>query len=193
MLQFYLSMIENQEDRSLFEQIYYKYYKQMFKVAFSIIENKEDAEDAIHDVFFKIAKSRTEVISSIKDPNDLRNYMLTAARTMAITYLNRRNKEKFVFVEDNKKLEDLPDLADGDFTKQVCSASDYDELVDVINSLDSHYREVLNAHFVLELSVRDTAKSLDIKESTARKRINRGKKILLAKLGKGDENKNGNN
>ena len=76
MLQFYLSMIENPEDQSLFEQIYYKYYKQMFKVAFSILGNKEDAEDAVHDVFVKIAKTRMGVIKTIKKPTDLRNYLL---------------------------------------------------------------------------------------------------------------------
>ena len=59
MLMIYLSIIETAEDRSLFEQIYYNYRKQMFFVANGILNDNFLAEDAVHEAFLGIAKQIT--------------------------------------------------------------------------------------------------------------------------------------
>ena len=46
MLVFYLNMLVDENDRNLFEHIYYAYRKQMFTVALSVLGNEDDAEDA---------------------------------------------------------------------------------------------------------------------------------------------------
>ena len=43
------------------------------------------------------------------------------------------------------------------------------------------------------MTVSDTANYLQIKQTTAKKQLVRDKKILLSKIEKEDENKNGNN
>lgn len=44
------------------------------------------------------------------------------------------------------------------------------------------YRDALYYHFVLELSVHETAKLLNCKVSTVKKRLVRGKKLLHVQL-----------
>ena len=53
----YLQMIETPDDRSKFEIIYLEYRDYMYRVAFAILHNVEDAEDAVHYAFVKIAEN----------------------------------------------------------------------------------------------------------------------------------------
>jgi len=47
----YLQMIENEEEKLKFIQIYEKYKDLMFYVAKHILGNDADAEDAVHEAF----------------------------------------------------------------------------------------------------------------------------------------------
>ena len=47
----YLQIIETAEERSKFEQLYLEYKGLMFHVAFDILHNEQDAEDAVHQAF----------------------------------------------------------------------------------------------------------------------------------------------
>lgn len=53
----YLQMLETPEEKSLFEQIYLEYCGLMFHVAYEILHNEQDAEDAVHQAFVKIAEN----------------------------------------------------------------------------------------------------------------------------------------
>ena len=53
----YLSMIESESDKSLFEQLYIRYKGLMYHIAYRILQNREDAEDAVHQAFVSIAKN----------------------------------------------------------------------------------------------------------------------------------------
>ena len=50
MLTLYLSLIETPQDKTLFEQVYYTYRKQMYFVAKSILEDNFLAEDAVQEI-----------------------------------------------------------------------------------------------------------------------------------------------
>ena len=52
----YLSMIDTPEDRSKFERLYIEYRDVMYHVAYKILNNEQDAEDAVHQAFVKIAE-----------------------------------------------------------------------------------------------------------------------------------------
>ena len=78
MLALYMSFIDDESHRRLFEKIYIEYRDPMFFMARSVLGNDSDAEDIVHDVFLKIAKKHMARISRIKNDTDLRNYLLTA-------------------------------------------------------------------------------------------------------------------
>lgn len=66
MLALYMSFIDDEAHRRLFEEIYLNYRKQMLLVARSVLGNDSDAEDIVHDVFLKIAKKHMARISKIE-------------------------------------------------------------------------------------------------------------------------------
>lgn len=47
-------MLDSSADRTKFEQLYTKYKRLIFSVAFKLLKRKEDAEDAIHSAFESI-------------------------------------------------------------------------------------------------------------------------------------------
>ena len=50
----YLTLIESDTDKSKFEIIYRAYRDLMFHVAYKILNNQQDSEDAVHQAFLKI-------------------------------------------------------------------------------------------------------------------------------------------
>ena len=57
----YLQMIETDEDRQKFIQLYETYRGLMFYVANRILHNTEDAEDAVHQAFLSIIENLDKI------------------------------------------------------------------------------------------------------------------------------------
>lgn len=53
----YLQMIETDDEKSKFEQIYTEYRGLMYHIAYKRLGNSHDAEDVVHSVFVKIAEN----------------------------------------------------------------------------------------------------------------------------------------
>ena len=84
----YLQMIETPEDKSKFEIIYTEYKDYMYRVAFAILNNPQDAEDAVHYAFVKIAEN----IKNVDEPVCLktRGYVVTIVRNRAIDVYRKK-------------------------------------------------------------------------------------------------------
>lgn len=183
MLALYLAYLDDENDKELFANIYYSYRKQMVQTAVLIVNNNHDAEDVVEEVFLRIAQKYFDVVRSIKDETDLRNYLLKAAKNTAINKSKSKKKENTsldTIVEYN--MTDIEELSDDSFMEFLCNKIDYDQIVEAIKSLSEKYRDVLYYHFVMELTVPQTAKVLNQSTSTTKKQLVRGKKMLLSLL-----------
>lgn len=60
----YLQTIDDSSDKVKFERLYLHYQAFMYRIAYHILKNKQDAEDAVHNAFLSIAKN----IEKIEDP-----------------------------------------------------------------------------------------------------------------------------
>ena len=189
MLALYMSFIDDESHRRLFEEIYINYRKQMFLVARSVLRSDSDAEDIVHDVFLKIAKKHMAKISKIENDTDLRNYLLKATKHAALDHLRKQRRER---IDTNAEIESdilaAADTPEDAFVEKICNSIEYERIMSAIASLKDIYREVLYYHFVMDLSVPEVAKLLDCKVSTVKQRLVRGKKILYTQLFKGEQN-----
>lgn len=52
----YLSLLDTEEEKSKFEQLYYQYRKLMYLCAREILKDDQLAEDAVHEAFIKLTK-----------------------------------------------------------------------------------------------------------------------------------------
>ena len=182
MLVLYMSFIDDEIHRRLFEEIYITYRKQMFLVARAVLSNDSDAEDAVHDVL-KIAKSQMQKIGSIQEAADVRSYLLKATKHQAIDHLRKQQRQRTVMnAEREDALKSIVELSDDQIVDMISNGMAYDRILQVIASLDDIYRDALYAHFVLELSIPETASLLNCKTATAKQRLVRGKKLLQKQL-----------
>lgn len=180
MLVFYLSMLSDDNDRELFERIYYSYRKQMFTVALSVLGNEADAEDSVHDVFCNIAEKCLPTLQNIKNEQDMKNYLLKAAKNSALN--KKRDSKPSISLNENNSFGTEKDISDNKFLDMICNNLSYQQTVSAIRNLDKKYEEVLYLHFVLEMSVPEVADYLNRNKNTVKKQLSRGKMILLKKI-----------
>ena len=186
MLAIYMSVIENEGDRELFERIYLNNRIPMISMAMSILKNEMDAEDAVHEVFLQIASKRMSVIKSINNKTDMKNYLIKAVKNTALNMVDKRKRANAIDI-DTIRYEDLSVISDKDFTDTVCLRYDYDMIIDSIRKLNRTYSDVLYYHFVLELSFSEIAELLNRKAPTVKVQLSRGKKLLLKQLSIGGD------
>lgn len=86
----YLQMIETPEDKTKFEIIYTLHQDYMYRVAFRILRNPQDAEDAVHCAFVKLANN----MHKVGDPECLKTkgYVVTIVRNHAIDVYRKKKK-----------------------------------------------------------------------------------------------------
>ncbi len=193
MLALYLTFIDNECDKSLFEDIYLAYRKQMVILAISIVKNEDEAQDIVGDVFLKIAQKNWTVVRQIENCTDLRNYLLKATKNTCLNKIKSKKKENVSLdTVMEYDMDGIEDLSDDTFFDLICNKYEYDEAVQAIGLLNEKYRDAMYCHYVMEMTVPQTAKSLNQKLSATKQQLVRGKKMLLSLLVKKGDEKNGN-
>lgn len=89
-------------------------------------------------------------------------------------------------------MEGIEDLSDDTFLELICNKYEYDKVVQAIKLLNEKYRDAMYCHYVMEMTVPQTAKSLNQKLSATKQQLVRGKKMLLSLLSKKGVEKDGN-
>src|SRR5512136_446408 len=83
------AVVGNAEDVDLrLEELYDRFGTALYRYALSITSSPEDAEDAVQDVFVRIA--RKPVV--LRKPERLKAYIFTAARNAAYSILRGRRR-----------------------------------------------------------------------------------------------------
>lgn len=193
MLALYLAYLDDDNDQKLFEDMFLSYRKQMVTFAVTILGNEDDAQDAVGDVFLRIAQKNWDVVRDIKNETDLRNYLLKATKNTALNKIKSKKKENVsldTIMEYD--MDGIEDLSDDTFLEVICNKYEYDKVVQAIKLLTEKYRDAMYCHYVMEMTVPQTAKSLNQKLSATKQQLVRGKKMLLSLLGKKGDEKNGN-
>ena len=173
MLMMYLSMLETEEERSLFEQIYYTYRKQMFFVANNILEDEYLAEDALQEAFLGVAK-QIKLFRNMAD-NKLKAYVLTAAKNAAINIGKREQK----FQQHQTDFHEDLILQDEDivFEAQLYRET-YQFLLSEIAKLSTFQRDILMLRYSHGFNCAQIATALGRKASTVRKELSRARQTL---------------
>lgn len=95
----YLQVIEEPEGKNKFQRLHDRYLGLMLHTARKILDSEQDAEDAVQEAFYAIAKN----ISKISDPECIktRSYVVTIVENKAIDiYRARRRKAAEPLNED---------------------------------------------------------------------------------------------
>jgi RNA polymerase sigma factor (sigma-70 family) len=172
------ALIENEDKKLDFEEIYYKYKDATFRRALKELNNNHyDAEEAFQIAWCKIARN----IDGIETRNEqaISTYIMTKVEYSAKDVANKNNKWNRMSAE----LElDPEEYVSDDLVFNLCATERYNNIVKVIESMDKTYRDIMLMAFVYEMPIKKIAHNLNLKEKTVWTRFYRGKHILMELL-----------
>lgn len=187
MLQIIMS-IENEEDRSFVEELYIKYERHMYKIAYGVLHHHEDSEDCVHDTIQLIIDSLDKF--KMADKREYLEKLLTiACRNCAINKY-KKTKDKhcyeasaYQFNVEEKEFEYIEFEDPGSCVEDIVISEEKCQLLyELINKLDYKYRDVLVLKS-LGYEHEDIAKIMSISSELARQRLRRARVKLIKMAG----------
>lgn len=140
----------------------------------AILNDHQLSEDAVHDAFLRIAKNFHKV-GAVDSPRT-KAFVIIIVRNVALSMAKQMGKINFF--DDDYFLSTVPDnTTDKDFDK-----IDYQLIVQAIKELPLTYRDVLYLYSVEGNSVKEISEILQIGNEAVKKRLQRGRKILMNKI-----------
>jgi RNA polymerase sigma-70 factor (ECF subfamily) len=168
-----IAMANAKEDE--LELLVREHARLVYRIAYSVLRNPQDAEDATQETFLRVLRHRRK-LASVKDPQ---------AWLARIAWR--------VTIERKKKLPDVPieDVAEvaRQLRSRISSADDVLletemslVLENLISLLPTKLRDPLTLSTIQDLSPAQVASALGINEAAVRSRIFRARQILREKL-----------
>ena len=148
-----------------FERLFKDCYPHMYRLAFSMVENADDAKDTVQHVFAQIWRNKPRVAD-----DSIRGYLLAATRNQCLHMLRSRQLQRQI--EDEFR----QDIAASENEERKELLRQLQQVID--NNLTEQDRRVLSLHYDEELTYAETASVLGISASAVNKHISRS----LAKI-----------
>lgn len=179
MLQLYLTMLNSEDDKATFTEIYENIKQLCFSAAFKITKKKDLAEDAVHDAFISVIKNKDNIFDLPCEKRASKIVIIT--KNKAIDILRRENIRTHMPIEDSifQTESNAPDVS-----KILADKETFESLVDAVSSLPETYKSAAEMRFVLDMSNKAIAKNLGISPQAVSMRINRAKQKIKDILGK---------
>lgn len=150
--------------REIFEQAVREHQNMVFRVALHCFANRQDAEDAVQEVFLRLY-GRQEPFES---PEHLRRWLIRVTVNCCRDVLRSPWRKRRVY------LEELP-VSSLDQPEQR-------QLYREVMALPEKYRTVLDLFYYEELSVREIGEILGAGDSTVTTRLSRARQQLKKRL-----------
>ena len=172
-------ILRRQNKQRQLERLFELYEQGMYRIAFAILHDEGQAEDAVMAAFERIV--RQEGIPPRTDSDDARRLCGTIVKSCAIDIYrkNARTRQREVtygesFLEpanlEAAQNAEGSNLADG-------------EVWEAVDELPHAYREVIVERFANDLTAREAAEKLETTEGNIRVRTHRALEMLRARKG----------
>lgn len=150
--------MHNEDVLSLFD----RYADDAFRLAYSYLGSRADAEDVVQDVFLKLIRSDIRITKGKE-----KTYLLTM---VANACKDKMRSSENIF---GQPFDDAIDVKWEDDTKEEDS-----ELFEAVSRLPEKLRIAIHLHYYEGYSVKETADILDIATSAVSMRLTRAKELL---------------
>ncbi len=165
-----LLKIKTKKDSAAFGELYDIYVEKIYRFVFFKINNKEETEDIISDVFLKVwnylIENRKIEIGSFS------GLVYRVARNNIIDFYRQRAKKQ------ECSLDSVILIADDDNYEKVEINQEVEQIMKVIKKMKQEYQEVLLLRFVEDLSTAEIASILDKTSTSVRVILHRATKKL---------------
>lgn len=164
------AVIENEEQRNELAEFYSKHKSRLYSIALSKLLNKEEAEDAVQEVFSEIA-DKPEKFFDIP-PDDRLAYTDVMLRNIAVDMFKRINKVQIEELDED--IEDIRTSLENTLFDEIGRS----EVIEFINHLPTMRRNVLMLHCFFDIPIKEIAQRLKIAPATASKHLTLARKAV---------------
>ncbi len=158
-------------NNTAFEEFYTKYNKLIYKIAFSILKNKSDAEDITQIVFEKIYSMDKENLPTKNETSWI--YSVTKNETLNYFKSNR----------NNINLDDIYEIEDNN--QEISKIIDQENYNRLISKLNDNEKEIISLKIISNFSFEEIGKILNMPTGTVKWRYYKAintLKLLLSNL-----------
>jgi len=172
-----ISSDENFQNNML-AQLYDVYENKMYSIAYSILNNVEQSEDAVQDAFVKLIPHLSTInrIESLKT----KRLVTYTIKNIAIDLYRRNRKETELFT---KEVEDKVISENQTGVTSVKTVEDRHMITQLLSNLPPKHREIIQYRCFYALSYKEISSLLNISEDTAAKRYERARKMVKEMIG----------
>ncbi len=179
MLALYLEHFDSDYDKGIFSKLYEDYEKLLYKIAFKLLNNKQLAEDAVHDTFMELIRGFETFL--LVDDKRKKAYIYKIGYRCAIKIYNKEFD-----LQKTDPTDELNALFEQGADKEFWSKVDKEELSIAVKGLAEKYRLPLLLKYDAEFNYAQISEILNITEETARQRVSRAKEKLRLVLENGE-------
>ena len=160
-------MVKSSQQKEKLHQLYALYEQPLYRIAYAILHQTEQAEDAVSDAFLKI----------IPHLDQTKAFLIQVIRNTAINQYrkNAKDAERLTNIDDSTLQVPSPHNEIEQFLQQT---EQQEQLAQLLQGLSETDRTILFLRCEQEQSFREIAERLSMKEATVRKRFERARKAI---------------
>jgi RNA polymerase sigma-70 factor, ECF subfamily len=166
---------------SAFEELFLIYKERIYRIAYSITGNREDAEDAMQDAFLRAYACLTQ----FRCEASFYSWLVRIVMNSSVMLLRKLRRRRELSMEGigNSEYEsagfDFPDPRRN--PEQICThRQEYRRVMHSIEKLPSQLRAVAELRMIHDLSLNDAEQILGISKAALKSRLFRVRKSLVS-------------
>ena len=159
-------VVELMENQDVLAQIYDCMYDEVYRYIYSIVHNKEYAQDLTHDTFIQVYRN----VHLYKPKGNAKAWIITISRNVTYMSLRKLSREQVVDYEIDGVDEGMNGIHDKMMIKRMMKILCQDE------------SEIIILHVVEGLKFKEIAQIMDLKLSTVLNKYHRSLKKLRKSL-----------
>jgi RNA polymerase sigma-70 factor (ECF subfamily) len=159
------------KDYEKMEELYELYEQKIYYVAFSVLNNIQQAEDAVQETFITLYQN-LEKLRSL-NTQEIKRYILRIAKNKAIDSY-RKNKRHEMFLEEYQR--ESPEVADENIEEWEQRLMSEVQIDTLLTALSESYRQVFKYKVFFNLTYQEISKLMGITEVNVRKQFERARK-----------------
>lgn len=169
-------MKKTKTDYQKMEELYTFYEQKVYYTAYSILNNRQQAEDAVQETFISLYQNIHKIRSL--DEKETNYYILRIVKNKAIDSY-RQNKRQILSMENyQKELIETASIEEPEET--VLSEAQIDTL---LITLRPSYQQIFKYKVFYNLNYQEIAELMELTEANVRKQFERARKRILNLVG----------